>query len=155
MASIELLWNCVSLYSDSLIISSKILLICSFLLRSKWIFFIALTKFLKDMHIAILKYTQFSNHLEISQCLYNNIFLLRWAFRLSGIFRFRQIVIFPLNNTTCMTGSIRFRSAKNDDGTYSVWTGWNELNQSLNHGHYDLKSVEECEKIFEEFFYKV
>ena len=46
-------------------------------------------------------------------------------------------------------------SAKNDNGTYAVWTGWNELNQSLNHGHYDLKSVKECENIFEEFFYKV
>ena len=43
-------------------------------------------------------------------------------------------------------------SAKNDNGTYAVWTGWNELNQSLNHGHYDLKSVKECENIFEEFF---
>ena len=45
-------------------------------------------------------------------------------------------------------------SAKKGDGTYALWTGWNELNQSLNHGHYDLKSVEECEKIFEEFFYR-
>lgn len=46
-------------------------------------------------------------------------------------------------------------SAKKDDGTFAVFTSWNELSQSLNHGHYDLKSVEECEKIFEEFFYKV
>ena len=45
-------------------------------------------------------------------------------------------------------------SAKKGDGTYAVWTGWNELNQSLNHGHYDLKSAEECENIFEEFFYR-
>lgn len=45
-------------------------------------------------------------------------------------------------------------SAKKDDGTYSLWTGWNELSRSLNHGHYDLKSAEECEKLFEEFYYK-
>lgn len=45
-------------------------------------------------------------------------------------------------------------SAKKDDGTYSLWTGWNELSQSLNHGHYDLKSAAECEKLFEEFYYK-
>ena len=45
-------------------------------------------------------------------------------------------------------------SAKKSDGTYAVWTGWNEAAQSLNHGHYNLKSMEECEKIFEEFYYK-
>lgn len=45
-------------------------------------------------------------------------------------------------------------SAKKDDGTYALWTGWNELSRSLNHGHYNLQSTEECEKIFEEFYYK-
>ena len=45
-------------------------------------------------------------------------------------------------------------SAQKSDDTYAVWTGWNELNQSLNHGHYNLQSIEECEKIFEEFYYK-
>lgn len=44
-------------------------------------------------------------------------------------------------------------SAKKSDSTFAVWTGWNELNQSLNHGHYDLQSIEECEKIFEEFYF--
>ncbi|MDE6602437.1 MAG: hypothetical protein K2K90_09810 [Lachnospiraceae bacterium] len=45
-------------------------------------------------------------------------------------------------------------SAKKSNGIYAVWTGWNELSQSLNHGHYDLKSAEKCEKLFEEFYYK-
>lgn len=42
-------------------------------------------------------------------------------------------------------------SAKKSNGTYSLWTGWNELSQSLNHGHYDLQSAEECEKLLEEY----
>ena len=45
-------------------------------------------------------------------------------------------------------------SAKKSNDTYTFWSGWNELNQSLNHGHYDLQSAEECEKLFEEFYYK-
>lgn len=45
-------------------------------------------------------------------------------------------------------------SVKKSDNTYAVWTGWNETIQSLNHGHYDLKFLEECERIFEEFYYK-
>lgn len=42
-------------------------------------------------------------------------------------------------------------SARKDDGAYAVWTLWNEITQSLNHGHYDLPSIEDCEKIFEEY----
>lgn len=42
-------------------------------------------------------------------------------------------------------------SAKKDDGTYSLWTSWNKLRQSLNHGHYDLKDKADCEKIFAEY----
>jgi len=45
-------------------------------------------------------------------------------------------------------------SAEKSNGTYAVWTGWNELSLSLNHGHYDLQSASECENIFEEFFYR-
>lgn len=45
-------------------------------------------------------------------------------------------------------------SAKKSDGIYAVWTSWNESTQCLNFGHYDLASIEECEKIFKEFFYK-
>lgn len=45
-------------------------------------------------------------------------------------------------------------SAKKKDGTYAVWTSWNEFTQSLNHGHYDLLSKEECEKVFEEFYFR-
>ena len=44
-------------------------------------------------------------------------------------------------------------SAKKSNGTFGVWTGWNESIQSLNHRHYDLKSIEECEKIFEEYYF--
>ena len=45
-------------------------------------------------------------------------------------------------------------SAKKDDDTYAVWTAWNESSQSLNYGHYNLKSIEDCEKIFEGFYFK-
>ena len=45
-------------------------------------------------------------------------------------------------------------SAEKEDGTYAVWTAWNESSQSLNFGHYNLKSVEDCEKVFEEFYFK-
>ena len=44
-------------------------------------------------------------------------------------------------------------SAKKDDGTYAVWTGWNETTKSLNYGHYDLTSEEDCEKVMNEFYY--
>ncbi|MCM1237713.1 MAG: hypothetical protein NC489_47225 [Ruminococcus flavefaciens] len=44
-------------------------------------------------------------------------------------------------------------SAKSNDGTFAVWTAWNETSQSLNFGHYNLKSMEECEKVFKEFYY--
>ena len=44
-------------------------------------------------------------------------------------------------------------SAKNEnDGTFAVWTSWNETIQSLNYGHYNLQSIEECEKVFDEFY---
>lgn len=42
-------------------------------------------------------------------------------------------------------------SARKENGTYAVWTAWNEDTQSLNHGHPDLASIEDCEKIFAEF----
>ncbi len=45
-------------------------------------------------------------------------------------------------------------SARKDDGTYTVWTSWNEAIQSLNHGHYNLQSVEDCERLFEESYYR-
>lgn len=44
-------------------------------------------------------------------------------------------------------------SAQKSDGTYAVWTGWNEHTRNLNYGHYNLKSIEECEVIFKEFYY--
>lgn len=42
-------------------------------------------------------------------------------------------------------------SAKKSDGSFTVWTSWNELTKNLNHGHYNLKSVEDCVRIFEEY----
>lgn len=44
-------------------------------------------------------------------------------------------------------------SAKKDDGTYAVWTCWNNSTKSLNYGHYGLLSEEDCEKIMDEFYY--
>lgn len=44
-------------------------------------------------------------------------------------------------------------SAKKDDGTYAVWTCWNQKTKCLNYGHYDLQSKEACEKVMDEFYY--
>lgn len=44
-------------------------------------------------------------------------------------------------------------AAKKDDGTYAVWTGWNDKNKSLNYGHYDLKDLDTCHKVMDEYFY--
>ena len=44
-------------------------------------------------------------------------------------------------------------SAKKDDGTYAVWTCWNQKLKSLNHGHYGLHSKEDCEKVMDEFYF--
>lgn len=44
-------------------------------------------------------------------------------------------------------------SAKKDDGTYAVWTCWNQKTQILNHGHYGLQSEEACKKVMDEFYY--
>lgn len=41
-------------------------------------------------------------------------------------------------------------SAGKSDGAYAVWTCWNESIQSLNHGHYGLKTLEDCEEVFRE-----
>ncbi len=41
---------------------------------------------------------------------------------------------------------------KEDDGTYAVWTSWNNNTMVLNHGHYDLKTLDDCEQIFEEHY---
>lgn len=51
-------------------------------------------------------------------------------------------------------GFLYMVSAGKDDSTYAVWTCWNESTQSLNFGHYGLSSIAECEKIFEQFYYK-
>ena len=45
-------------------------------------------------------------------------------------------------------------SAIKDDGTFAMWTSWNESTQSLNYGHYNLDSYAECEMLFEEHYYR-
>lgn len=45
-------------------------------------------------------------------------------------------------------------SAQKSDGTYAFWSGWNDHTRNLNYGHYGLNSIEECEKLFAEFYYK-
>lgn len=44
-------------------------------------------------------------------------------------------------------------AAKKDDGTYSVWTGWNDLSRTLNFGHYDIRDLRGCNAIMDEFYY--
>lgn len=41
---------------------------------------------------------------------------------------------------------------KENDNTYAVWTTWNQQLCSLNGGHYNLQSLEDCEKIFAEHY---
>lgn len=45
-------------------------------------------------------------------------------------------------------------SAKKDDGTYTVWTCWNQSTKSLCNGHYDLLSEESCEKVMDESYFR-
>lgn len=46
-------------------------------------------------------------------------------------------------------------SAKNNNGTYAVWTSWNETTGSLNFGHYGLEDLESCPKLFNEYFHRI
>ncbi len=43
-------------------------------------------------------------------------------------------------------------AGKNKEGSYAVWTSWNEQIQSLNHGHYGLADLETCERIMDECY---
>ena len=45
-------------------------------------------------------------------------------------------------------------SAIKDNGTFAMWTSWNETTQSLNFGHYDLDFYADCEILFEEHYYR-
>lgn len=38
-------------------------------------------------------------------------------------------------------------SAKNQNGTFAVWTSWNESIKSLNCGNYNLSCMEDCAKL--------
>ena len=41
---------------------------------------------------------------------------------------------------------------KKDGKAYAVWTGWNELLKTLNHGHYDLPDLNACGEIMDDFY---
>ena len=43
-------------------------------------------------------------------------------------------------------------SAKKDDGTYAVWTCWNQKTETLNHGHNGLQTEEPCKKEMDELY---
>ena len=43
----------------------------------------------------------------------------------------------------------------NGEYDYSCWTSWNETTQSLNFGHYHLKTVKSAEEICAQFFHKI
>lgn len=34
---------------------------------------------------------------------------------------------------------------------YAVWTSWNDLIKCLNHGHYDITSIEDCMEVVDEY----
>lgn len=44
-------------------------------------------------------------------------------------------------------------SAKKDDGTYTVWTFWNQDIKLLTFGHYGLTNKKDCKKLMDEFNY--
>ena len=42
-------------------------------------------------------------------------------------------------------------AAKHTNGSYAVWTSWNEQICSLNHGHYDLPDMKSCAEIMSDY----
>lgn len=62
------------------------------------------------------------------------------------VLEIRKKSVFPEDNYLFMVSAIK------EDGSFAVWTSWNETSQSLNYGHYNLHSIEDCEKVFEEFY---
>lgn len=45
--------------------------------------------------------------------------------------------------------------AATESGKVSCWTSWNESTQSLNHGHYNLTSLEQAEDVIKEYFHDI
>ena len=43
-------------------------------------------------------------------------------------------------------------TAKSSDGTYCCWSSWNSLTESLNQGHYGLKTEQNCIDILQDLF---
>lgn len=63
------------------------------------------------------------------------------------VLEIRKKSVYPEDANLFMVSAINEKN-----GTYAVWTSWNEISQSLNYGHYDLQSMDDCEKVFEEFY---
>ena len=62
------------------------------------------------------------------------------------VLEIRKKSVYPEDSYLFMVSAIK------EDGTFAVWTSWNETSQSLNYGHYNLQTLEDCEKVFEEFY---
>lgn len=62
------------------------------------------------------------------------------------VLEIRRKSVFPEDEYLYMVSALK------EDGSYAVWTAWNESTRSLNHGHYELKSLEQCEAIFVDFY---
>lgn len=62
------------------------------------------------------------------------------------VLEIRKKSVYPEDNYLFMVSAI------NEDGSFAVWTCWNEKSQSLNYGHYNLSCIEDCEKVFQEFY---
>lgn len=45
--------------------------------------------------------------------------------------------------------------AQHENGSYAVWTSWNETTHSLNFGHYGISSYKEAKTVCGEYFHKV
>lgn len=43
-------------------------------------------------------------------------------------------------------------TAKSSDGTYCGWSSWNSITESLNQGHYGLKTEQDCIDILQDLF---
>ena len=48
-------------------------------------------------------------------------------------------------------GHLYMVSAQKEDNTFAMWSNWNESTFSLNHGHYNLCSADDCERLFAEY----
>lgn len=101
----------------------------------------------EDWILSTNKWKKEKNTMEIEEKVWNNI---KEYFRLQlpkyKVLKVRRKSVYEEDNYLYMV------SAKKCDGTYAVWTCWNESTKCLNCGHYNLKSIKDCEKVFQEFY---